>query len=369
MTTSNNKNSVTIWKKMVNAGENMKETEEKEIEIEEIEEIDVDSETKAFNDKKVLDYLDNSFTENEILEEGEGDNIYEDNMDDSRQFIDDIGDDRDVAYSSVSNDNSAYSNAVESREMDERDNSYDREEKSLDVSSLVKDKVSRSRKTSSSNEVSKPIEKFQRLFDDAVQVFAHQAQASVAEDTDIFELERRHAKAVNLRKSVSNIIDLNHELEILSAMHLSFKRTKEMQLMHTLFDQCNNQALSNEKTIVIIQKEIDKLMREGGSIEDGEYLDKMMILQNSLDSGIARTKTIIDSTNALIRLERMSGSRPFGDRKGEGGTNINYLKGISGMDGEGMYNKIGAEDEIKVRKAKTIDALELTERINKSKKY
>lgn len=179
---------------------------------------------------------------------------------------------------------------------------------------------------------------FNELFDKAISIFKAQADASLGDagdgdDVSFERLELMKAKANNVLDSIGNVLELRHIVDVIKSDHLRFKRVDELKLLNRLKGQCEAQAELNESCINAVRNR----MLEAYASEEGLDEEELDVISGMLERGMGRTDKLVGTVNKLIKLERDSGNRAWGQRQSSSSGNINYIKGLKDAEGDG-YN-------------------------------
>ena len=141
-------------------------------------------------------------------------------------------------------------------------------------------------------------------------------QAMIGEDhqnLDLLELETRRAKTENFKASLRGIMEVSHELELLSAKSEQFKRKDELALLNSLRLSCTKHAKALENVGNLIMDRIETMMVDPTTID----MKELDALQEAAIRNLKQLESVVAQSEQIIRIERMSGGRPYGHRPGD----------------------------------------------------
>lgn len=194
---------------------------------------------------------------------------------------------------------------------------------------------------------------YQKIFKKALTLFTDQASSD--EKVDLSQIELTRAKANSFLEGLSNIVSVQHEIDIISAEKARFKRTDELRILNNLRQQCEAHSEVGKKMMEIIlvrMNDMQEQMAQGLPIE----VEDLSLLQNLLEQNIDSTNKVIVSTSRIIQLERFSGSRPWGSRGSGASKSIGAVKYLSDLE----KGKVDFDEEAeKKRKRRRLSAEEL----------
>jgi len=164
---------------------------------------------------------------------------------------------------------------------------------------------------------------FKQVYEKAVEIFSEQALLNKKpSEVTLKDIELSRAKASNFLEAISGVLEIGHQVEILSAEQNKFKRGYELTILQKLLKSCDMQASFVEKNLTIIQERLDALFKN-----DDADPEQIALLQSIMNSSIDASQKIIASMARLVQLERMSGSRPWGREKSQQ-TNIAMINAL-----------------------------------------
>lgn len=180
---------------------------------------------------------------------------------------------------------------------------------------------------------------FEKVFTKAVEIFADQAMLDKKpEEVDIKELEISKAKANNFLAAISGVIEISHQVEVLSAENDKFKRKDELAILHSLRRSCEMSAKTLEGNMQITQEKLTAMQEDIENVEPDQIFTLQTVMHSNIDAG----QKLIGSISRLIQLERLSGSRPWGASK-QGSLSLSLIKGLDGADEGGDPTKAPRE--------------------------
>lgn len=150
------------------------------------------------------------------------------------------------------------------------------------------------------------------IFNKAVEIFGEQALLTKKpEDITIADLELSRLKSGNFLESLRGLQEVSHQMEVISAEKDRFKRGDELKILNSLLRTCASSATCLEDNVNIAYEKLSD-MKENITDADPE---KLAMLQSVINSNVDTAAKLTSSLSRLIQLERMSGSRPWGDKK------------------------------------------------------
>ena len=163
---------------------------------------------------------------------------------------------------------------------------------------------------------------FTKMLDRAVSLVSDQALLDEKGKTTLASIELTKAKVDNFLSSLTHVMEISHELELMYSEKDRFKRSDELDLLNSLRKQCTMHSKLGMRNMELAQEHLERII-ESPEVETDEILK----LQSVIDCNIDSTQKIIASVSRLIQLERYSGGRSWGKRKSS--TNaITYIKGL-----------------------------------------
>lgn len=151
---------------------------------------------------------------------------------------------------------------------------------------------------------------FEKVFKKAVQIFSDQAMLDKdPRNISIRDLEISKAKANNFLDAIAGLVELQHQVEVISASKHGFKRADELTVLNVMRKTCEISAQSVEKMLRKAMKHMEYI--EG--LDESEIkVEDMVNLQNLINENVGISQKLISSFSRLLQLERMSGNRPYG---------------------------------------------------------
>lgn len=187
----------------------------------------------------------------------------------------------------------------------------------------------------SSNEISRTVGNFGIDFDGvmekACEIFGGQALLDKkASEITLKDLEIGKAKANNFLDAVQGILEIGHQVEIMSADQNKFKRQDELDILHSLLRSVSKISGTLEKTIDVITKKIDRMLE----LEEVD-IEEVTLLQGMLQVNIDSTQKVIASAGKVINIERVSGGRIWGSRT-SGSSQVSVVEKLENSRDDGV---------------------------------
>jgi hypothetical protein len=148
------------------------------------------------------------------------------------------------------------------------------------------------------------------------------------DDVTITSLEVSKRKADNFLSSMSGLLEIAHQVEVLSAERDKFRRKDELEVLNSLRRACGMASNSLEHTMKMAQDRMNVLM----NAPEGVDPESIALLQSVLHQSIETAQKLISAFSRLVQLERMSGGRPFGAAKAAAISNMGLIQGLSEAD-------------------------------------
>ncbi|TFH07779.1 MAG: hypothetical protein E4H07_08645 [Nitrosomonadales bacterium] len=151
---------------------------------------------------------------------------------------------------------------------------------------------------------------FAKVLEKAVEIFSDQAML----DKDISaisvkDLEISKAKANNFLDAIAGVVEISHQVEVISAAKDNFKRSDELNVLNSLRRSCELGANGVEKLLTKAVQYMEYLSELPAEEVTVEQLANMQAVMNE---NIGTSQKLIASLSRLIQLERLSGNRPYG---------------------------------------------------------
>ncbi len=164
---------------------------------------------------------------------------------------------------------------------------------------------------------------FAAVYSKALEIFSDQAMLGKdPTKISVKDLEISKAKANNFLDAIAGIVELSHQVEVISASKDNFKRSDELSVLNSLRRTCEISAKGIER---LLKKAIVHMEYLEGLDEDQVSVQDLASMQNILNENITTSQKLIASLSRLIQLERMSGNRPFGAVR-TGTLSVGHLK-------------------------------------------
>ena len=152
---------------------------------------------------------------------------------------------------------------------------------------------------------------FEKVYERAVTIFSEQTMLNKDPDkVTLKDIELSRSKAANFLDAISGVLEIGHQVEVLSAETNKFKRKDELEILQDLLLTCKKQAKFVSRNIDLAQERLEELYET----EDPDS-EQIALLSNIMNCSIDSSQKIISSMARLVQLERMSGSRPYGNSK------------------------------------------------------
>jgi len=150
---------------------------------------------------------------------------------------------------------------------------------------------------------------FEKVFHKAVEIFSDQMMLEKdPNEITVKDLEVSKAKANNFLDAIAGVLEISHQVEVLSAEKDKFKRSDELRVLNSLRRSTEKCALGLESTISMAQERLEMLMQDISQADP----EKIAMLQAVLNSCVETGQKLIGSMSRLVQLERMSGGRVWG---------------------------------------------------------
>lgn len=175
---------------------------------------------------------------------------------------------------------------------------------------------------------------FSKVFDKAIEVFSSQAMLDKpASEVTIKDLEISKAKANNFLDAIAGIIEISHQVEVLSAEKEKFRRQDELDILNSLRRTIAIQSKALEKNAHIAAQQLEHISSQMEDAESALAVDseRLALIQSVLNSSIDIGSKLISSAAKLIHLERHSGGRVWGNNRYAAG-NIRLIDGLDKAD-------------------------------------
>jgi hypothetical protein len=148
------------------------------------------------------------------------------------------------------------------------------------------------------------------------------------EDVTITSLEVSKRKADNFLSSMSGLLEIAHQVEVLSAERDKFRRKDELDVLNSLRRACAKASNSLEQTMGMAEDRMEMLRANPEGVDP----ESIALLQSVLHQSIDTAQKLISAFSRLVQLERMSGGRPFGAVKAATMSSMNLIQGLSEAD-------------------------------------
>lgn len=167
---------------------------------------------------------------------------------------------------------------------------------------------------------------FEEILTEAVTLFAQQALITRdSENVTIKDLQLAKGKADNFLSSISNMLEISHSVDLLSAEKYKFRRADELKLLNNLREQFNEAAEFSKESMKFCK---DGLTRIQNKMQQEDYaitaddMAEFNMYQGHMANSIATLNTIAKGAGQLIKHERETGGRSSGTVKSNS-TNVN----------------------------------------------
>jgi hypothetical protein len=166
---------------------------------------------------------------------------------------------------------------------------------------------------------------FSKVFEKAIEIFSDQAMLDKSvSDITIKDLEISKAKANNFLDAIAGVIEISHQVDVLSAERDKFRRKDELAILNSMRRTVATQTEALEKNAMIASAQLSKMMETPETID----AERLALLQSVLNSSIDVGSKLISSASKLIHLERHSGGKPWGSNR----YGVGSIKTISELD-------------------------------------
>jgi hypothetical protein len=167
---------------------------------------------------------------------------------------------------------------------------------------------------------------FEEILTEAVTLFAQQALITRDSETvTLKDLQLAKGKADNFLSSISNMLEISHSVDLLSAEKYKFRRADELKLLNNLREQFNEAAEFSRESMKFCKDGLtriqNKMQQEGYAITADDMAEFNMY-QGHMANSIATLNTIAKGAGQLIKHERETGGRSSGTVK-MNSTNVN----------------------------------------------
>lgn len=177
------------------------------------------------------------------------------------------------------------------------------------------------------------------IYRKAVTIFADQASINKdPDDINLRDLEISKQKANNLLDSINGMLEMGHQVEILKEDHNKFKRKRELNVLHSLNNTCEITSLALEQCT---QKATERLMKAMEDLDEdtgAEKMEEIASLQALLQVNIDSAQKIVNTYSTLLKTERQSGGRPWGNIR-TSNTSVQLIESLDSGDTKKAKNK------------------------------
>jgi len=195
---------------------------------------------------------------------------------------------------------------------------------------------------------------YEAIYGQALQLFGEQAKTGVNGDIDDINLTK--ARTENFMSSLAGMLEISNKIELLLGNGDKFKRIDELRLLNKLRTQYEKSADFSEYMIDMCTSKLDEIkegVEENGI--DEETLLEAGQLSGLMSNAISNLKTLSEGTSKLIKAERETGGRSYGNDNSLVNVN-NYNNSYTDMsDNKKKYSsknvkpkKISMEEAIKM---------------------
>ena len=192
---------------------------------------------------------------------------------------------------------------------------------------------------------------FDKVFKKALELLSDQAM--LGQDTkniSIKDLEISRSKVNNFLSAIGGILEISHQVELLSAEKDKFRRKDELTILNSLRRCCEMSAKTLEGNMKLTQGKLNALEADINEVSP----ESIAILQSVLHSNIDAGQKLIGAISRLIQLERLSGARSWGGHR-DTNPSITLIEGLDKGDRGKNKSSRGAPREIKMDELEDLD--------------